>query len=180
MSNHKNLKFLFPVLGLSVSAFVVIFFIQPHSEISELKNNQQGNIFKVITAPYEESYGESDVVPLEDQPLSKKVEVTGINVGTRVVWFGVPRTYMTYGRILFKNLTSNSGNDYFIAEPNDVVADGAYRRSATTDKIGDNDLVKIMGTVSDPCYWDNLGERDNTGYKGCVPWVYIEKIEVVK
>ncbi|GEM_PF-5961231 len=106
-----------------------------------------------------------------------------IGIESEIVWTGTPRFYMTYGRLLIKNLDPDAKYKYFIAEPDDVIEDGTSRYSPTTGKVGDGDVVKITGKVSDWCYWDDVtsgADNENVEYKGCVPWVGIEKLEVVK
>lgn len=101
-------------------------------------------------------------LPAEDtQKLNppKKVSLTGIAVAG-----------MTYGRIRVRNLTPNTSFSYFIAEPDDVIEDGALRYSPTTRNIGD-EPIKITGRMTDRCYWND------PEYFGCVPWVQIDKIE---
>ncbi len=91
-----------------------------------------------------------------------------------VTWVGKIHWVMTYGRLLFQNLTPNVDYEYFIAEPDDVISDGALRYSSTTRDIGDDDVVKVVGIVKDSCFWtDGVSDTD---YKGCVPWVEIIKI----
>jgi len=99
-------------------------------------------------------------------------------IPTPIVWTGKIHWGMTYGRLLFENLNPDAEYKYFIAEPDDVMEDDVYRRSPTTMNIRDTDTVKITGVVADACYWD-FGV-DDTNYKGCVPWVEIDKVEIIK
>ncbi len=80
-------------------------------------------------------------------------------------------TWMTYGRILVKNLAPHPSFMYFIAEPDDIIEDGALRYSPTTDPLTYEDVIKIIGKMTAECYWDD------ESYGGCVPWVEIEKLQ---
>lgn len=98
-----------------------------------------------------------------------------------ITWTGKIHWYMTYGRRLFENLTPGVEYKYFIAEPDDVIEDGGLRYSPTTMNIKDTDIVRVIGYVDDYCNgasWD-FGV-DDTDYRGCVPWVSIEKLEIIK
>lgn len=100
------------------------------------------------------------------------------NPPVNIAWIGKAYGDLTYGRIIFKNLTSNNQYKYFIAEPNDLIKDGALRYSPTTRSIRNDDVVIVSGEVEDFCFWyDGI---DDTEYYGCVPWIDINKIEVVK
>lgn len=93
-----------------------------------------------------------------------------------IIWTGKIHGVMTYGRLLFKNLDPDAEYKYFIAEPDDVISDGGRRYSPTTGNIQYTDIVRVTGVIEHEelkCWWDELE------YGGCVPWVSIDKIQVV-
>lgn len=122
---------------------------------------QTANIVSAIQGSPTPSLTETLLLAEDTQKLNppKNVDLIGIAVAG-----------MTYGRIRVRNLTPNTSFSYFIAEPDDVIEDGALRYSPTTRNIGD-EPIKITGKMTDRCYWNDAE------YFGCVPWVEIEKIE---
>jgi hypothetical protein len=93
----------------------------------------------------------------------------------RVVLTGKIHWGMTYGRLLLENITPNSEYKYFVVDPPDMVEDGALRYSPMTRNIKSDEVVRVTGVINtaDRC-WDEIDD-----YKGCVPWVEVEKIEPV-
>src|SRR3989344_2809492 len=84
-----------------------------------------------------------------------------------ITWTGKIFAYMTYGRQLFENLDPNAKYKYLIAEPDD---------ESITKDIRYTDIVKIEGTTTEHCYWNDI---ENTDYQGCVPWVSVKTIKKV-
>lgn len=124
---------------------------------------------------------ESSVTAIALENFVKSSTPDTTPVDAEVVWIGTFFRRMTYGRLLLKNFDSDVDYKYFVVEPDDVIADGAERYSPTTDKVGDRDVIKITGQVSDWCYRKGVTDwDDNVVYDGCVPWISIEKLEVVK
>ena len=103
---------------------------------------------------------------------------TSDNSPREINWIGKVHWFMTYGRLLFENLNTESEYRYFIAEPYDVIEDGGLRYSPTTMNIESTDKVKIKGIMDDNCSWND--GVDDTDYKGCVPWIRIDKLEIIK
>lgn len=44
--------------------------------------------------------------------------------------------------------------------------------------LKNDEIVKVTGYLIDDCFWND--GVDDSMYRGCVPWVEIEKIEIVK
>jgi len=79
---------------------------------------------------------------------------------------------MTYGRLVLKNVDPEAEYKYFIIEPDDFVKGEG---SPSTKKIKKTDIVKVTGVIKgedSKCWWDE------PEYGGCVPWVFIDKIEI--
>ncbi len=111
-------------------------------------------------------------------PLSsedaKKEAINTLNLPQKINFTGNVVMWMTYGRILVKNVNLDSQFAYFIAEPDDVVEDGASRYSPMTGVIRSEDTIKIIGEMTDECWWN---EKE---YGGCVPLVEIRSLQQVK
>lgn len=163
----KKIKINETLLAVIISIAVLFLFIF-------IFTNNQNNNTKQDSATYitlEDLYTEED----DDENI--KSTFTPIEI----VWTGKIHWRLTYGRILLKNLNPDAEYKYFIAEPDDVIPDGGRRYSPTTESINETDVVKITAFIKhekDYCSWD-FGV-DDTDYRGCVPWVFIDKIEVIE
>jgi len=112
---------------------------------------------------------------IKEKTVKENIEPTFTPI--EIVWTGKIDRTMTYGRLLFENLDTDAEYKYFIAEPDDVIADGGLRYSPTTRNIKFTDTVRVTGIIEyegNKCWWDE------PEYGGCVPWVAAEKIEIIK
>src|SRR3989338_4923349 len=115
---------------------------------------------------------------VDSEMIPSSSEFNPPDLPVKITWTGKIHWIMTYGRILFKNLTPNNSYEYFIAEPDDVIVDGGSRYSPTTGKIQYDDVVIVSVEISYYFVWND--GVDDTEYRGCVPWINIEKIETLK
>lgn len=147
---------------------IIIFFVFGIFIFSKLTNphKETANLLSAVASP--SPIQTATVAPSISEDEKKLNPPREVNLMGRVV------TWMTYGRILVKNLSPNPSFMYFIAEPDDVIEDGALRYSPTTDPLKYEDVVKIFGKMTAECYWDE------ESYGGCVPWVEIEKLQQAK
>ena len=121
---------------------------------------------RIVQSPYfsdlSSFLGFEDMILYSNVSSRQKVDITG-----RVV------DWMTYGRILVKNSDSDYPFMYFIAEPDDVITEGASRYSPTINAIKNEAVIEIIGEVIDGCFWND--EK----YDGCVPWVTIKSLQQI-
>lgn len=161
-----NKKFLIVIISIVILfSFILIFIKNSVPYIDTINNDKQHGFISL-----KDLYVEKD--------NNKNIESTFIP--TEIVWTGKVHWHMTYGRILFENLDPNAEYKYFIAEPYDVISDGGLRYSLMTRNINGTDVVKVTAIIkNEKDYCSDVGV-DDTDYRGCVPWVFIDKIEIIE
>ena len=166
----KKINQIFLVILSIITLFFFIFVFFNKNDDFQKPNIKNINDEQIKFISVEDLYSEEDT--------NKNIKSTFTPI--EVVWTGRVHWRLTYGRILFENLDPNAEYEYFIAEPNDVISDGGLRYSPTTININKTDTVKVTATIeNEKDYCSDVGV-DGIEYQGFVPWVFIDKIEVVK